>query len=251
MTRGARWAFASAFVFATAAATAQDDGFTKNFPLASCQFISFGGNGYFPLIPGRQLYYSNAACVAAGKCDGLNELWITAERQIKRISLPVGGATHTVSTRVLEERETEDGELVEISRNYFANCWASRDVYYFGEDVDIYKNGKVVSHDGAWLAGRHGALPGIVMPEDGFITGSRYYQEVAPEVALDRSEHKRTGFSMQVPAGKFDNCLEVEETTPLEPDDVGHKTYCRGVGLVKDDDLELTAIYGRARDDDD
>jgi hypothetical protein len=36
----------------------------------------------------------------------------------------------------------------------------------------------------------------------------------------------------------------VEETTPLEPDDVSKKVYCRDVGLVKDDDLELTAIYG-------
>jgi hypothetical protein len=51
---------------------------------------------------------------------------------------------------------------------------------------------------------------------------------------------------MEVPAGRFNNCLEVEETTPLEPDDVGQKIYCRGVGLVKDDDLELTAIYGAA-----
>jgi len=244
MIRAARLDFASAFVFMTAVATAQDDGFTKKFPLASCHFISIGGNGYFPLIPGRQLYYSNATCVVAGKCHELNELWITAERKIRRISLAVGRETRTVFARVVEERETEDGELVEISRNFFANCWASRDVYYLGEDVDIYKNGKVVSHDGAWLAGRHGALPGMVMPEGGFITGSRYYQEVAPEVALDRSEHKRTGFSMRVPAGKFDNCLEVEETTPLEPDDIGHKIYCRGVGLVKDGDLVLTAIYG-------
>lgn len=250
MIRVARLAAVSALVLATVAA-AQDDGFTKKFPLASCRFASVGGNGYFPLIPGRQLYYSNAACVAAGDCDDLTELWITAEREIRRISLPIGGSTRTVYTRVVEERETEDGDLVEISRNFFASCWASRDVYYFGEDVDIYKDGKVVSHDGAWLAGRHGALPGIVMPEDGFINGSRYYQEVAPDVALDRSEHKRTGFSVRVPAGRFDNCLEVEETTPLEPDDVGHKTYCRGVGLVKDDELELTAIYGASRPDDD
>jgi hypothetical protein len=251
MIRVARWVLASAFVFATVASAAPDDGFTKKFPLASCWFTSIGGNGYFPLIPGRQLYYSNAACVAAGKCEGLNELWITAERETKRISLPIGGERRTVSTRVVEERETEDGELVEISRNYFANCWAAHDVYYFGEDVDIYEDGKVVSHDGAWLAGRQGALPGIVMPEDGFIVGSRYYQEVAAGVALDRSEHKRTGFSMHLPAGKFDNCLEVEETTPLEPDDIGHKIYCRGVGLVKDDDLELTAIYGSGSEESD
>jgi hypothetical protein len=251
MIRATRLVVASALVLAAATAAAQDDGFTKKFPLASCQFISFGGNAYFPLIPGRQLYYSNAACVAAGKCDGLTELWITAERQTRRIAVPIGGNTRTVTARVVEERETEDGELVEISRNFFANCWASRDVYYFGEDVDIYEDGKVVSHDGAWLAGRHGAQPGIVMPEDGFIVGSRYYQELAPDVALDRSEHKRAGFSMQLPAGKFDNCLEVKETTPLEPDSVGTKIYCRGVGLVKDDDLELTAIYGDERQDDD
>ena len=93
--------------------------------------------------------------------------------------------------------------LEEVSRNYFASCWPSRDVYYFGEDVDIYKNGKVVSHESAWLAGQHGALPGIAMPEDGFIPGSRYYQEIAPGVALDRAEHKRVGFSTQVPAGTF------------------------------------------------
>jgi hypothetical protein len=227
----------------SSAALAQDDGFTKIFPLASCIFTSVGGNSYFSLLPGRQTYFSNAACVAAGKCESLDEVWITSEREIKRIALPIGNRTRPVFARVVQERETEDGELTEISRNYFASCWPSRDVYYMGEDVDIYKNGKVVDHEGAWLTGRHGAMPGIVMPEDGFIAGSRYYQEVAPDVALDRAEHKRSGFSVQVPAGRFDNCVEVEETTPLEPDDISTKVYCRGVGLVKDDDLELTAIY--------
>jgi hypothetical protein len=229
MIKAAQLILVSALVFTAAAATAQDDGFTKKFPLASCQFISVGGNQYFKLIPGRQLYYSNAACVAKGKCDQLDENWITTEHDIKRIALPVGNDTRTVNARVVEERETLDGELSEISRNY--------------------KNGKIVSHESSWLTGRHGAMPGIVMPEDGFINGSRYYQEMAPDLALDRSEHKRVGFSMQVPAGKFDNCIEVEETTPLEPDDIGHKVYCRGVGLVKDDDLELTAIFGRQKDD--
>jgi len=251
MIKAAQLILVSALVFTAAAATAQDDGFTKKFPLASCQFISVGGNPYFKLIPGRQMYYSNAACVAKGKCDQLDENWITTEHDIRRIALPVGNDTRIVNARVVEERETLDGELSEISRNYFANCWPSRDVYYFGEDVDIYKNGKIVSHESSWLTGRHGAMPGIVMPEDGFINGSRYYQEMAPDLALDRSEHKRVGFSMQVPAGKFDNCIEVEETTPLEPDDIGHKVYCRGVGLVKDDDLELTAIFGRTKEEDD
>jgi hypothetical protein len=229
---------------------AAGDGFTKEFPTASCHFSSVGGNPYFPLWPGTQTYFTNATCVAAGKCEELEELWITIENDVKRISLPLSRGSQTVYARVMEERETEDGELKEISRNYLAACLPSRDVYYFGEDVDIYEDGEIVSHDGAWLAGKRGARPGILMPEDGFMLGSRYYQEIAPDVALDRAEHMRAGFSVQLPAGKFDNCLDVDETTPLEPGHVSKKTYCRNVGLVRDGDLELTTIYRRGHDRD-
>jgi hypothetical protein len=214
--------------------------FTRDFPLASCSFIPARGNPYFPIVPGRQGYFSNAACVAAGKCDSLTELWITMEPDVRRIPL---FDQRPVIARVMEERETENGDLVEISRNFVADCFPSHDVYYFGEEVDIYAGGKIVDHEGAWIAGVHGAKPGILMPEDGFMVGSRYFQELAPGIAMDRAEHKRAGFSMRVPAGKFDDCVEVEETTPLERG-TSTKVYCRGVGLVKDDDVELTAIYG-------
>ena len=121
------------------------------------------------------------------------------ERDIRRITIPVGNKTRTVNTRVMEERETADGELAEVSRNFVSNCFPSRDVYYFGEEVDNYEDGEVVDHDGAWLAGRRGARPGLLMPEDGFLLGQRYFQEVAPDVALDRAEHIRTGFSIRFP----------------------------------------------------
>jgi hypothetical protein len=226
---------------------ASEEAFTKQFPLASCQFQSWGGNSYFPLIVGRQTYFTNAACVAAGRCDELEELWITMERETRRITIPIGNSTRTIYTRVMEERETADGEIAEVSRNFVASCSASRDVYYFGEEVDNYEDGEIVNHDGAWLAGRRGARPGLLMPEDGFLLGQRYFQEVAPEVALDRAEHVATGFSYQVPAGKFDDCIKVEETSPLEPGSKSMKIYCRGVGLVRDDQLELTAVYGDPR----
>jgi len=238
-----RLALALSLTLASGYVAAADE-FTKQFPLGSCFFASFGGNSYFPVIPGRQTYFTNSACVAAGKCDDLHEVWITMERETRRITLPIGGKTRTVFARVMEERETEGGELAEISRNFVASCFPSRDVYYFGEEVDIYEDGKIVDHEGAWLAGRHGAKPGMLMPEDGFLIGSRYFQEVVPDVALDRAEHIKSGFSVQVPAGRFDNCVEVKETTPLEPGDISTKVYCRGVGLVRDDDLELTAVYG-------
>jgi hypothetical protein len=92
--------------------------------------------------------------------------------------------------RVVEEREWQDDELVEVSRNFFARCKETGDVFYFGEEVDLYEDGEIVGHGGAWLAGRDGALPGIIMPGR-FLLGSRYYQEVAPDIALDRGENSR------------------------------------------------------------
>lgn len=62
-----------------------------------------------------------------------------------------------VRTRVVEERESKKGALIEISRNHVAIDSASGDLYYFGEDVDIYKRGKVVGHEGAWLSGDRAA----------------------------------------------------------------------------------------------
>ena len=243
MNMATRLMASASFALVTGDALA-DDVFTSRFPLRSCSFTSVGGSPYFPIVPGRQTYFSNSACVARGACEDLTELWITMERDLKRIPLSLGRGSRPIIARVMEERETENGELAEISRNFVADCRPSHDVYYFGEEVDIYEDGEIVAHDGAWLAGRHGALPGILMPEDGFIVGSRYFQEVAPGVALDRAEHTKVDFAVQVPAGKFDHCVEVTETTPLEPDNESIKVYCRGIGLVKDDDLELTAIYG-------
>jgi hypothetical protein len=217
--------------------------FTAKFPLKSCTFLPDGGNPYFPLKPGRQLYYSNARCVASGDCEELEELWITTEAQTRRIWLGSGASRQLVIARVVEERETEDGELKEISRNFLSMCAPARDVYYFGEEVDIYEDGEIVSHDGAWIAGRNGALPGIIMPDSGFLLGMRYFQEQAAGVALDRAEHVGTGLQLTLPAGTFKGCIKTVETSPLEPGAESIKFYCPGIGMAVDNELELTAVY--------
>ena len=56
-----------------------------------------------------------------------------------------------VKCAIVRETESEDGELVEISWNYFAICKKCKAIYYFGEDVDDYEDGEVVGHSGAWL----------------------------------------------------------------------------------------------------
>jgi hypothetical protein len=231
-----------------ASSAEQDEAeFTQEFPIEDCHFKPYGGNPYFALKPGRQSYFSNLRCVDAEECDELEEVWITVTPQVRRIRVPIDGRMRSVWTRVVEEREAADGELVEVSRNYFADCAPAHDVYYFGEEVDDYEDGQIVGHGGAWLAGENGALPGIIMPDSAFIVGSRYYQEFAPGIALDRAEHVATNVEASVPAGVFEDCIEVTETTPLDSTEESSKVYCRGIGLVVDDDLELMATYGANR----
>ncbi|MCC7258260.1 MAG: hypothetical protein IT486_07800 [Gammaproteobacteria bacterium] len=213
--------------------------FTAQFPLDQCSFQTVWGNPYFRLVVGRQLYFTNERCVADGRCDAPEELWITVLPQTRRIVLDEDDHKRTVRTRVVEEYETEDGEVKEVSRNFYADCRPGHDVYYFGEEVF---DGEGNPLEDAWLAGEDGNRPGIIMPGGAFLLGSRYFQEIAPDVALDRAEHVALGMLVHVPAGLFENCVEVHETTPLEPGHVSPKVYCPGIGLVQDGDLELKAI---------
>ena len=145
-----------------------------------------------------------------------------------------------VTTRVLEETEYEDDELVEVSRNFFAQA-RDGSVCYFGEEVDIYEGGEVVDHEGAWRAGEHGNQPGIVMPADPEL-GMTYAQEIAPEAdAWDHASHVAEGASVTTPGGTFDDTIQTIEWTPIEPDDVGHKAYARGVGMIVDGAASLVS----------
>jgi hypothetical protein len=147
----------------------------------------------------------------------------------------------SIETRVVEEVETADGEPVETSRNFFAICDKTNDVFYFGEEVDIFEPDGTVSHEGAWRAGEPDedglAEPGIIMPGT-FLLGSRYYQEIADGIALDRAEHVEMGLEITTGAGEFSECVRVVETTPLEPGK-SEKIYCPEVGLVVDSVVEL------------
>jgi len=207
---------------------AADDGFQDTFDVPKDQFVSTGKNAYFSLEPGYRLTFE-------GKEDGKKlALVITVLDETKTVD--------GVETRIVEERETVNGKPIEVSRNYFAIDKRNNDVYYFGEDVDMYKNGKVVAHDGAWTAGQNGARFGLMMPGLPLL-GAKYYQEVAPKVAMDRAEIVALAETLKTPAGTFTHVLRTTETTPLEPGVRETKSYAPGIGLIKDGDL-LLAKYG-------
>lgn len=215
-----------AFLLAGSAWAATD--FTTDFRIEDCTFSDRGRNPHFSLNPGDVLHF------AGGGVD----LRITVLSETRVVNFVTArGVPLSVRTRVVQERELLNGALAEVSRNFFARCTQTNDIHYFGEDVQIFEAGGV-STAGSWLAGRDGALPGIIMPGS-FLLGSRYFQELAPGVALDRAEHVAMGLTVPVPAGTFDDCVQVFETTPLEPNAKSTKIYCPGIGLVDDSGLPL------------
>jgi hypothetical protein len=184
------------------------------------ELASTGRNPYFILEPGYQLVLEG----------GGEQVTITVLNETKIVD--------GVETRVVEERETDRGRLTEISRNYFAINTRTNDVLYFGEDVDKYRDGRVVNHEGAWLSGVGGAKFGVIMPGTPALNVT-FQQETAPGVAMDRGKVVGMSETVRTPAGEFTGCLKVEETTPLEPGVVEFKYHARDIGLVQDGSLKL------------
>lgn len=151
----------------------------------------------------------------------------------------------SVTARVVEETEWLDAnangaidageELIESSLNYFAQT-ESGTVCYFGETVDIYEDGVVVSHEGSWRADARGNAPGIFMPAEPEI-GMTFQQEVAPGIAEDTATIIGTG-SVTVDARTFVNAIKVRDFNPLDGSR-GVKWYAPEVGIVVDGPLEL------------
>jgi len=193
---------------------------TDSFGQENCTFASTGGNRFFILEPGHQLVLESRT----------EKVVITVLDKTRKIG--------PIVTRVVEEREEEDGELKEVSMNFFAVCKEHGDVFYFGEEVDEYEDGKIVSHSGAWRADEKDSRAGIIMPGT-VLLGARHYQEIAPN-AMDRAEIMRDDVTLKTPAGTFANCILVEETSGLDPAEKCYKTYAPGIGLIQDEDLLLT-----------
>lgn len=191
-----------------------------DFGLEARKLSTTGQSTYFSLVPGdRSVLTSEHSKLAITVLDQTRE---------------IGGTL----TRVVEEREEANGSVVEVSRNFFAIDAETGDVFYFGEEVDLYTNGQMTGHGGAWLAFENGNRPGMVMPGHPAV-GMKYYQEMAPGVAEDRARVVSVSESITTRAGHFENCLVTQESSVLEPGVVESKTYCPALGLVQDEGMTL------------
>jgi hypothetical protein len=228
-TLGARALMAVATIVAVALPSCDaisNGSYQTEFGMSQCALAPTGRNPYFILEPGHQLVLEG----------GGTRVEITVLNETKLVD--------GVTTRVVEEKEWKDGKLYEIARNYFAICDRTKDVFYFGEDVDFYENDRVVDHSGTWLAGKNGAKAGLIMSGAPKV-GMRYHQEIAPGVAMDRAEVASLNETVRTPAGTFNNVLKVKEKSSLDFWsslrfwETEYKAYAPGIGLIQDEDLVL------------
>jgi hypothetical protein len=188
-------------------------------------------NEFFPFEPGAFKLYR-------GKSEGVKTAVVDVFEDDTR-DFDWGGGT--VETRLLREVEFEGGELSEISSNWFAQA-DDGSVYYFGETVDIYEDGEIVSHEGSWLVGgptepgdpdetATADDPGLIMPANPEVGDTFKPEDLAP-IVDETVEVLSLDETMKVEAGKFTDVMKVEETSVLS-EGSETKWHARGVGVIK------------------
>ena len=180
-------------------------------------FVRVVDNPLFPLRPGTRFVFE-------GEEDGETETNVTIVTRDRKNILGV-------SAIVVLDRVFVEGELKEKTFDWYAQD-KQGNVWYLGENTKEYEDGKVVSTEGSWQAGRDGAEPGIIMLAHPRV-GDSYRQEFFVGEAEDQARVVARDLDQRVPYGSFENCMRTVEFTRLEPGVKEAKIFCPGVGFVR------------------
>jgi hypothetical protein len=137
-----------------------------------------------------------------------------------------------VLTRGLLDRDIDGGQLIEETLDYFAQDNRGN-VWYFGELTTHYVNGQLTDHADTWYAGQHGDKAGIIMYANPRVGIPRYQQEYAKNLAEDKGKVIAFNQSVCVPYRCFQDAMEIQETSRLDPGVVENKFYVAGIGMVR------------------
>jgi hypothetical protein len=170
-------------------------------------------NPYWPMTPGSRWVYR----------EGAQRIVVTVTHRTKVVA-------SGVTARVVHDRATEDGVVVEDTFDWYAQD-AAGNIWYEGEDTTEYEHGKPVSKAGSWEAGVDGARAGRVMLAHPRV-GRRYREERYPGHAMDGAKILSRNEQVGVPFGHFRHVLMTKNFNPLEPRVLEYKWYARGIGPV-------------------
>jgi hypothetical protein len=188
-------------------------------------FVSRVSNRYFRLTPGAIFTFEKR--IPAG--TERSEVVVTREK--RRVM--------GILTTVVRHTTWVNGQLKEISRDWYAQDRRGN-VWYFGEEVDNYENGRLKDHAGSWEAGVNGAKPGIVMLNDPLV-GLTYRQESYKGHAEDAGAVVALNRTVTVPYGTFRGCVQTRNWSNVDRAENEYKYYCPQVGFLA---LEEPASQG-------
>lgn len=177
-------------------------------------------NGYLPLAHLHQ-------DILEGKEDGKS---VRVERAMKPGTRAFLIDGQKVEARIMEDREFIGGKLKEVTLDYFAQA-EDGSVCYLGEKVDMYRDGKVIGHEGAWLVGEHSAKPGVIMPAHPKV-GDKFRSENVPGIAVEDDEVVSVEETVTVPSGAYKHCVKIKEVVGGEAPE--YKYYAPGIGVVRE-----------------
>jgi hypothetical protein len=194
-------------------------------------------NPYFPLVPGSSRSYEGQEVDP----ETGETVDIRVQEQVSPVPDEIAGAP--VTTLAVEEYE--NGQLTETTSDYHAQG-PDGTVYYLGEDVNMYEDGQLVSHEGTWIAGEGNNQAGEFMAAEPRV-GDSFAQEQAPGVAEDISTVVAVDLTLETPVGTFSDCIKTRDLNPIDQA-IEHKYYCPGVGLVREEyptgSLDLVSVTG-------
>jgi hypothetical protein len=119
-----------------------------------------------------------------------------------------------------------DGRIHEVALDWYAQADDGA-VWYFGEDVFNFKDGKVADMDGTWLAGKDGPA-GMIMPADPQV-GQVYRAENIPGYVFEEVTVKAAGLTVDGPRGPVPGAMVGQENHLIESF-YEDKTFAPGYG---------------------
>jgi hypothetical protein len=138
---------------------------------------------------------------------------------------PISWAGTTVDTAITQYVAYLDGRIHEVALDWYAQA-DDGSVWYFGEDVFNYEDGRVAGTEGTWIAG--GETPAaMIMPAKPHV-GNVYRPENAPGIAFEEVRVDKVDQQVAGPSGKISGAIEVNE---LHMDGTREaKTFAPGYG---------------------
>jgi hypothetical protein len=169
-------------------------------------------NNWYPLVPGNQTLRDGSINRGSRKLH--HQLRVTVTDVTKVIN--------GVKTVAILDQDINQGQIGEASLDYLAQD-KSGNIWYMGSYTEIYEGGQFVNAVDAWLAGKHGAKPGVWMmadPKEGM-----KYVEAHNSRETIRAEVTKVGDKKCVPFKCFKSLAILEDGSEF-------KYFGPGVGHI-------------------